>query len=122
MLSIWNARAQAAIDGGAPAKIVWNQGLFSSDGWCIPLGSPKADLGRKFVQFCTNADRQASFAETLAYGPTNLDAYAKIPAARAALLPTYPPNLKQLRAEDDEYWGDNFQRIAERFEDWLLGG
>lgn len=122
MLIIWNARAQAAIDGGAPAKIVWNQGLFSSDGWSIPLGSPKAEPGKQFIKFCLDAKRQASFAQTLAYGPTNLDAYAEISPARAALLPTYPPNLKLLRASDDAWWGDNFQKGAERFEDWLLSG
>jgi putative spermidine/putrescine transport system substrate-binding protein len=122
MLMIWNARAQAAIDGGAPARIVWNQGLFSSDGWSIPLGSPKVEMAKQFVKFCLDAKGHASFAETLAYGPTNLDAYDKIPAARAALLPTYPPNLKNLRASDDEWWGDNFQRVSERFEDWLLSG
>jgi putative spermidine/putrescine transport system substrate-binding protein len=122
MLLIWNARAQAAIDSGSPAKIVWNQGLFSSDGWSIPLGSPNAELAKQFVRFCLDPARHASFAETLAYGPTNLAAYDKIPPARAALLPTYPPNLKYLRASDDEWWGDNFTRVAERFEDWLLSG
>jgi putative spermidine/putrescine transport system substrate-binding protein len=122
MLMIWNARAQAAIDSGAPARIVWNQGLFSSDGWSIPLGSPQADAGKQFVKFCIDGSRQAVFAETLAYGPTNLSAYDKIAPARAALLPTYPPNLKQMRPSDDEWWGDNFQRVAERFEDWLLSG
>lgn len=122
MLMIWNARAQAAIDSGAPAKIVWNQGLFSSDGWSIPLGSPKVEQAKKFVRFCIDPARQASFAQTLAYGPTNLDAYKDIPAARADLLPTYPPHLKLLRASNDAWWGDNYQRLAERFEDWLLSG
>jgi putative spermidine/putrescine transport system substrate-binding protein len=122
MLMIWNARAQAAIDSGAPARIVWNQGLFSSDGWSIPLGSPQVDLAKKFVRFCIDPERQASFAETLAYGPTNLSAYDKIPPARAALLPTYPANLKLMRVSDDEWWGNNFQRVAERFEDWMLSG
>ncbi len=122
MLMIWNARAQAAIDSGAPAKIVWNQGLFSSDGWSIPLGSPRAEIGKKFARFCTDPVLQASFTETLAYGPTNLKAYDKITPARAALLPTSPPNLKLMRPSDDAWWGDNFTRVAERFEDWLLSG
>ncbi len=122
MLMIWNARAQAAIDAGTPAKIVWNQGLYSSDGWSIPLGSPRAATGKQFVRFCLDPIRQASFAETLAYGPTNLGAYDKIPAARAPLLPTYPPNLKLMRASDEVWWGANFQRVAERYEDWLLSG
>jgi putative spermidine/putrescine transport system substrate-binding protein len=122
MLMIWNARAQAAIDSGAPARLVWNQGLFSSDGWSIPLGGPRVNEAKQFVKFCLDPDRQAVITEALAYGPTNLKAYDKIAPARAVLLPTYPPNLKLMRASDDEWWGDNFQRVAERFEDWLLSG
>ncbi|MEJ0019835.1 MAG: ABC transporter substrate-binding protein [Acetobacteraceae bacterium] len=122
MLMIWNARAQAAIDGGAPAKVVWNQGLFSSDGWSIPLGSPKAEIGKKFARFCTDPARQAVFTEFLSYGPTNLQAYDRIDPKRAALLPTYPSNLKLMRQSNDEWWGDNFQRVSERFEDWMLSG
>jgi putative spermidine/putrescine transport system substrate-binding protein len=122
MLMIWNARAQAAIDAGTPAKIVWNQGLFSSDGWSIPLGSPRAELAKKFVRFCIAPERQAVFTQGLTYGPTNLKAYDHIDPKRAALLPTYPPNLKLMRASDDEWWGDNFQRASDRFQDWLLSG
>jgi putative spermidine/putrescine transport system substrate-binding protein len=122
MLMIWNARAQAAIDGGAPAKIVWNQGLFSSDGWSIPLGSPTSEIGKQFVRFCTDPERQAVFTQGLAYGPTNLKAYDHINPQRAVLLPTYPPNLKLMRASDDEWWGDNYQRIVDRFQEWLLSG
>ncbi len=36
MTTGWNARLQAAIDGGAPAKIIWNQGLYSIEGWGLP--------------------------------------------------------------------------------------
>jgi putative spermidine/putrescine transport system substrate-binding protein len=122
MLMIWNARAQAAIDSGAPAKIVWNQGLFSSDGWSIPLGSPTADIGRQFARFCTDPERQAVFTEGLAYGPTNLKAYDHIDPKRAVLLPTYPANLKLMRASDDEWWGENYPHIADRFQEWLLSG
>jgi putative spermidine/putrescine transport system substrate-binding protein len=122
MLLIWNARAQTAIDAGAPARIVWNQGLYSSDGWVIPAGSPKADIARQFVRFCLDPARHAMITETLAYGPTNLDCYAHIPPARAPLLPTYAPNLSQIRPVDDVWWTENFQRVSERFEDWLLSG
>ena len=96
--------------------------MFSSDGWSIPLGSPQADAAKRFVNFCIDAGRQAAFADTLAYGPTNLRAYDKIAPARAALLPTFPPNLTLMRPSNDEWWGDNFQPVAERFEDWLLSG
>ena len=46
----WNARAQAAIDDGAPVKIIWHNNLYSSEGWCIIKGTPNADLGREFIK------------------------------------------------------------------------
>lgn len=122
MLMIWNARAQTAMDAGTPAKIVWNQGLYSSDGWSIPLGCPTAAIGKKFIRFCMDPARQAVFTQRLSYGPTNLDAYKHIPPKRAKLLPTYPPHLKVMRASDDKWWGKNYQRVADKFQDWLLGG
>ncbi|MDF2810432.1 MAG: transporter substrate-binding protein [Microvirga sp.] len=120
IISGWNARFQAAIDGGTPAKIVWNQGLYSLEGWGIPKGCPRADVARQFVRFCSDAERQAIFTEILAYGPTNLDAYKTIPAARAANLPTSQENLKKMAIANEDWWSANRSAVTERFNSWLL--
>lgn len=120
LIAMWNARAQAAIDGGAPVKIVWNQGLYSIEGWGIPKGCPKADAARQFVKFCADPKRQAVFTETLAYGPTNLDAYQSIPAARAPILPTSKDNLKVMTIAREDWWSANRAAVTERFNSWIL--
>jgi putative spermidine/putrescine transport system substrate-binding protein len=120
IISGWNARFQAAIDGGTPAKIVWNQGLYSIEGWGIPKACPRADVAREFVKFCSGAEQQAAFTEILAYGPTNLDAYKTIPANRAKDLPTSPENLKQMAIANEEWWSANRSAVTERFNSWLL--
>src|SRR5262245_5786101 len=51
MVPTWNARAQTAIDEGAPAAIAWDQGLWAVEGWSILHGGPNADLCRKFIEF-----------------------------------------------------------------------
>ncbi|HJZ21744.1 MAG TPA: ABC transporter substrate-binding protein, partial [Bradyrhizobium sp.] len=51
MSDTWSARAYAAIDSGAPVNILWN-GLYSIDGWSIPLGTEKLKLAQRFVRFC----------------------------------------------------------------------
>ncbi len=68
-----------------PARIVWNQGLYSIEGWGVPKGTPRAEEAKAFVRFCGDAKRQAAFTDDLAYGPTNLNAYAYIKPERAAL-------------------------------------
>lgn len=120
MIAGWNARFQAAIDSGSPVEIVWDQGLYSIEGWGVPKGSPKADNARKFVAFCARAKQQAKFTEFLAYGPTNLNAYEFIPEDRAVILPTSPENLKGMVLASDPYWQDHRSEATERFNSWLL--
>ncbi|MBP2301788.1 ABC transporter substrate-binding protein [Azospirillum picis] len=121
MIALWNARAQAAIDGGAPVKISWGQGLYSIEGWGIPKGNPRADAARQFIKFCADPQRQAVFTEVLAYGPTNLKAYDSIPKERAQALPTFPANLKQMTIAKEDWWGANRSKMSERFNAWILG-
>lgn len=120
MISAWNGRAQAAIDGGAPVVIVWNQGLYSIEGWGIPKGTPNAEPAKAFVRFCADAKRQAAFTDDLAYGPTNLKAYDSISPKRAAILPTAPENIKGMRLASPEWWHANREKATERFNAWLL--
>jgi putative spermidine/putrescine transport system substrate-binding protein len=121
MSDTWSARAFAAIESGAPVDIVW-QGLYSIDGWSIPLGTPKLKQARDFVRFCMNPQRQAVFSSTVANGPSNIKAYDFIKLERAKLLPTFPENLKNLTQRDFAYWGKNYAAISDRFQEWLLMG
>lgn len=116
----WNARAQAAIDEGAPVKIVWNQNLWSSEGWCIIRGTPKADMCREFIKFAVDGARQAAWTKHVAYGPTHPDAFKHIPEARAKQLPTYPDNFKTAIRADPVYWAKHKDKVTEQFEAWLL--
>ncbi|RKF14150.1 ABC transporter substrate-binding protein [Roseovarius spongiae] len=120
MTSGWNARLQAAIDSGAPAKIVWNQGLYSIEGWGLPKGGPKGDAAREFVAFCSRPEQQALFTDDLSYGPTNLKAYDYIDAERAKVLTTAPENLAGMRIADEAWWEENRAEMTERFNIWLL--
>lgn len=117
----WNARAQAAIDEGAPAKIVFNQGLLGLEGFCAIKGGPKFDLVREFIAFTRDPQRQAAYTQDLAYGPVQPDAYKYIDAARAKLLPTSPENIRTAVTIDTAYWAREQGSVQERFNAWLLG-
>ncbi len=121
MSDTWSARAFAAIDSGAPVNIVW-KGLYSIDGWSIPLGTPKLKPARDFVRFCMHPERQAAYSSIVANGPSNLKAYDFISPARAKILPTFPENLAGLAPRDYAYWGKNFAAVSDRFQEWLLMG
>ena len=121
MIATWNGRSQAAIDNGAPVKIVWNQGIYSIEGWGIPKGTPRADMARQFVRFCADGARQAAFTDTLAYGPTNTKAFELIDPKRAAILPSAPQNLQAMGLPDPAWWAANRQAVTERFNAWIVG-
>ncbi|PZW42982.1 putative spermidine/putrescine transport system substrate-binding protein [Humitalea rosea] len=121
MCDTWSARAYAAIDSGAPVRTVWNQGLYSTDGWSILRGTPKADLARQFIAFCMKPERQAAYSNVVANGPTNTKAFDFITAERARLLPTSAANLAGLAPSNAAWWTANRTKVQERFQDWLLG-
>ena len=120
MLPTWNGRAQTVIDASGPVEIVWNQGLYSIEGWAIPKGDPKVEDGKKFIAFCADPKRQAEFTKTLAYGPTNPKAYDHIPAERAKFLPTAPQHFDKLVLADQSWWGEHKEEAEQRFNEWLL--
>lgn len=120
MTDTWSARAFAAIDAGAPVKMVWSQGLYATDGWSIPKGTPRADLARKFVLYCMKPEQQAAYSSIVANGPTNEKAYDFLSPQRAKLLPTAPANIKNLQLTDEAWWAKNRAKQYERFQEWLL--
>ena len=121
LLATWNGRAQSAIDNKAPVSIVWNQGLYSIEGWGILKGTPRAEEAKKFVRFCADPRRQAAFTDQLAYGPTNLASFKYIAAPIAAALPTAPANIKGMRNSNVDWWAKNRGAVTGRFNTWLIG-
>lgn len=121
MSDTWSARAFAAKEGGAPLEMVWS-GLYSVDGWSIAAGTPRFEAAQEFIRFCTRPAQQAIYSENIANGPSAKKAYDFIPADRAAVLPTAPGNVDGLSLMNAAYWGENYDPLAERFNEWVLGG
>jgi putative spermidine/putrescine transport system substrate-binding protein len=129
LASAWNGRIQALIDQKVPVAINWNQGLLQWDLMYVPKGAPHAENAMKLLAFMSRADRQAVFAQNIAYAPSNSKAYESIPKERAAILPTAPEIVKQLTPQNYAFWnsvdsasGKKMVDVAaERWNAWLLG-
>ncbi|WP_349295813.1 ABC transporter substrate-binding protein (plasmid) [Thioclava sp. 'Guangxiensis'] len=117
----WSARAYAAKAGGAPLEMVWS-GLYSVDGWSVAAGTPRMDAAQEFVRFCARPEQQAIYSSNIANGPSAKKAYEYIAEDRAAVLPTAPHNIEGLSLMDSGYWGEHYDALAERFNEWLLAG
>lgn len=120
MVPCMNARLQAAVDGGAPVGISWNQNLWGVDGWAILKGSPLQEECRQFIKFCSDPKRQAAFTPLVANGPTNPNAYKYIDEKRARSLPTFSENKAVGVQIDNAFWAKNKDAVVERFNGWLL--
>ncbi|KRQ08978.1 ABC transporter substrate-binding protein [Bradyrhizobium manausense] len=120
IVATYNGRVQAAIDDGAPFKIVWNQGIWASDGYAVPKGNPKAKLCHDFLKFCARPDRQAEFSKWVPYSPPNPKAYEFIDKARIDLLPTAPGRVEKMVMENGSYWAANLEKVAARFNEWIV--
>jgi putative spermidine/putrescine transport system substrate-binding protein len=82
----------------------------------------------KLLAFMSRADRQAVFAENIAYAPANTLAYEFIPEERAAILPTAPALMEQQFLQDYAFWNSTDEAsgrkmidvAAEHWNTWLL--
>lgn len=119
MAVMWNGRAQAVIDEGAPVALSWNQATWSYDGWTIPKGNPKADIVRRFIKFASEAKNQAELAKHIAYGPTNANGLKFVDDKRKLALPTNPEYFKNMVQNNAAYWQKNQERAIERFNAWV---
>ncbi len=122
MAVVWNARAQSAIDDGAPYALMWDRAIWGMDGLCIPRGTQNADVARAFIKFCANARRQAEFSRNLAYGPVNPNAFAHIDPERAKILPTNPEYFDTMVFQDPAGWGPAKDRAVAAFDAWIIKG
>ncbi len=83
----YNGRIDAAnVKDKRNFGVVWNQSLFTIDSWVILKNSANKDAAYKFINFAGKADTQAKIPESIAYGVTNREANALIPAARRAVF------------------------------------
>ena len=119
MIVMWNARATEVENQGYPVRLVWNEMVVEWSPYCCVAGAPNADAAMMFMEFVTRPEPQASFANSLRYGPVNPAAFDLIPEEVSVQLPTYAPNATNTIQPDTEWEADNADQVEERFAQWL---
>jgi putative spermidine/putrescine transport system substrate-binding protein len=120
MLPTWNARAQAAIDDGAPLALEWNQNIAGIEGWCILKGTSHYEWVQKFVAFAAEAKQQAEWCKRLSYGPTNPGALKMLPPERVKLVGTNPEYASKALLIDNDFWAANLDKGLTMMKEWFL--
>jgi putative spermidine/putrescine transport system substrate-binding protein len=107
---------------GGPLRFEFNGAVMNLMTWVMAKGAPNSENARKFIGFCSRADRQAAFANALIYGPTNSAALDLISDDFVqSSLPTNPVNLEKQVILDVDYWAKNLGVHAPRWAEITSG-
>jgi putative spermidine/putrescine transport system substrate-binding protein len=106
---------------GANVGFEWNQGNLNGDSWVIPKGAKnKANAMAFLAWFASNPRRQGEFAQLIPYGPCHKRALEFVPPDAASELCTAPENMKRMLISDAQWWGENFEKMEQRWNSWVM--
>jgi putative spermidine/putrescine transport system substrate-binding protein len=117
---IFNGRVQPLKKEGAPVDYTFDNSLLTFGDLCVPKGVRDKELSMRFIAHCLEADNQAIFANNIAYGPTNKDAFARLSAERLKEIPNSPENVGKGTFVNIDYWTKNGRQVFDRFNKWLV--
>ena len=120
--SLWHTRVLPLIDAGAPLAIEWNQSMRHYSTLFIPKGAPNVENAYKYIDYALSPKAQAAVAQSNSVGPANRKAFEHIDAKTADRLPTSPKYVSGSFTANAEWWIDNRQKVADRWQEFLLGG
>jgi putative spermidine/putrescine transport system substrate-binding protein len=127
--SAYNGRLFEAIEvNKQPIAMLWDGQALQLDGWVVPKGAPHKEEIMKYLKFATDTQRLADQAKYISYGPLRASSapmvgkHADLGIDMAPHMPTAPENMKGAFFYDFEWWADNKDDMAERFESWLAKG
>ncbi|MDR3439835.1 ABC transporter substrate-binding protein [Telmatospirillum sp.] len=111
----WNGRFQSGIDDGLPIRMSWDQIIANIGYFTIPKKAPHKDTALKFLSYMVGGEPQSRFSNYVAYGPVTEDAWPFIDDKRKERLPSTPERIKNALFVDYAWWGQNADKLTERY-------
>ncbi|RLM20316.1 ABC transporter substrate-binding protein [Brenneria alni] len=118
---IWNGRAQALIDQGAPLAIEWNQAKQQVQYWSVVKGAPNPENAQLLIDFALQPEVQAKLTQYIAYGPTNKKAFDFVRPEDLVKLPSNPAYFSRSFVQNAQWWSDNLEQVGKVWQPWILG-
>lgn len=119
--ALWNGRAQALIDQGAPLAIEWNQARQQVQYWSVLKSAPNPENAQLFIDFALQPEVQAKLTQYIAYGPTNKKAFDFVRPEDLAKLSSNPAYFPNTFIHNAQWWSDNLEAIGKIWQPWILG-
>ncbi|HEX7074018.1 MAG TPA: ABC transporter substrate-binding protein [Hyphomicrobiaceae bacterium] len=103
-----------------PIKIVWSQGILTTDFLSIPKGSKRKKNAQKLISWMLDPKRQADYAKATGVGPSNFKALDSLDDATKKTLPSYYYQTGQIIEFNADWWSTREQELVERWNFWQL--
>jgi putative spermidine/putrescine transport system substrate-binding protein len=116
----WDGRIYAAIDAGAPWKVVYQDGILNVDCYAIIKGGPHTENAIKFLKEISKPEYVKDVVKYVAYGGANLKAYKGYDEKTLSRLTLAPKNLAGQYPSNVDFWGVNGTKLSEEFDSMLL--
>jgi len=120
LASMPDGRALFAIGQGAPLAIEYNESQLDWTSFVVPKGAPNRAGAMKLIAYMASIEGQAAIALAYTYGPVTPKAYNLIPPERARILSGGPQQRGKYVLVNNRWWGENRDKVSERFDAWRL--
>jgi putative spermidine/putrescine transport system substrate-binding protein len=117
---LWNTRVQAAIDGGAPLGMQWNQNQVLVQSYGIPKGSKNLESALKFIDYSLSPVVQARWLAAYQAIPVNKKAYPSTSKAMIDPATGTPWTVSKGFMNDIKWWAQNRAKVSAMWSNWVL--
>ncbi|SCB56146.1 putative spermidine/putrescine transport system substrate-binding protein [Bradyrhizobium shewense] len=125
LTSVYDGRALAAIQRGAPIRMVWEGATLADNYWIIVQGGPNSANAQKFIAFVNRAETAAAFTRQTNFPSPNLNQLKYLPADLVQLISISPDNAAKTVRYDVPWFLEkrpdgktNAEHVQERWLAW----
>jgi putative spermidine/putrescine transport system substrate-binding protein len=117
---ISSGRVATANRQGAKIGFVYNQLQLNGDYLAVPKGAKNKEAAFRLMNFILNNDQAGvNWMKDTTYTISNTHATALMPPDIAAQLPTSPTMNGKYFQKDLNWWGENFESVSVRFQQFI---
>ncbi len=117
---LWNTRVQAAVDGGAPLGIGWDDNQILVQSYGIPKGSRNTDAALKFIDYSLSPAVQARWLAAYKAIPVNKKAYPSTDKSLVDPEAGVPWTVSKGFLNNIEWWAKNRAAVNRAWSNWVL--
>ncbi len=117
---LWSTRVQAAVDGGAPLAIEWNQNQVLVQSYGIPKGAKNAEAALRFIDYSLSPEVQARWLAAFKAIPVNTKAYPSTNKDLVDPETNTPWTVSKGFVNDIQWWAKNRAKVNAAWSDWVL--